>query len=89
MDNRDGTLSIFGTLIDHGATLATPAPGTSAATFGPETLAALGREFSYNDPQVGVEGTRSPDGAQGAGGEGAARDRNVELLLADPRRSAP
>jgi hypothetical protein len=27
MDNRDGTLSIFGTLIDHTAGLKTPAPG--------------------------------------------------------------
>ena len=76
MDNRDGTLSIFGTLIDHAATLATPAPGTPAASFGPEALAALGREFAYNDPQVGVEG----------GAEGRPQDRNVELLLADPRR---
>ena len=76
MDNRDGSLSIFGTLIDHGATLATPAPGTPAAAFGPEALAALGREMAYNDPQVGVE----------AGAEGASRDRNVELLLPDPRR---
>jgi len=76
MDNRDGTLSIFGTLIDHGASLATPAPGTPAASFGPEALAALGREFSYNDPQVGVEN----------GAEGRPQDRNVELLLADPRK---
>jgi metallophosphoesterase (TIGR03767 family) len=76
MDNRDGTLSIFGTLIDHGAPLATPPPGTSAAGFDPATLAALGREFAYNDPQVGVE-----DGA-----EGRPQDRNVELLVADPRR---
>ena len=75
MDNRDGTLSIFGTMLDHGATLATPRSGTPAGQFDPETLAALGREFSYNDPQVGVE-----DGA-----EGKAQDRNVELLLADPR----
>jgi len=75
MDNRDGTLSIFGTLIDHGATLATPPPGTPAAGFSPETLAALGRELSYNDPQVGVE----------AGAEGRPEDRNVELLLPDPR----
>ena len=75
MDNRDGTLSIFGTLIDHGATLATPRPGTPAASFTPETLASLGREFAYNDPQVGFE-----DGA-----EGRAADRNVELLLPDPR----
>ena len=75
MDNRDGTLSIFGTLIDHAATLATPEPGTRAASFGPEALAALGREFAYNDPQVGVE----------AGAEGRPQDRNVELLLPDPR----
>ena len=75
MDNRDGTLSIFGTLIDHGASVATPAPGTPAAGFGPDALAALAREFAYNDPQVGVE-----DGA-----EGRPQDRNVELLLADPR----
>jgi metallophosphoesterase (TIGR03767 family) len=76
MDNRDGTLSIFGTLIDHGATLATPPPGTPAGGLAPEALAALGREFAYNDPQVGVE-----DGA-----EGRPQDRNVELLLPDPRR---
>ena len=73
MDNRDGTLSIFGTLIDHGATLATPAPGTPAGGFAPDALAALAREFAYNDPQVGVE-----DGA-----EGRPQDRNVELLLDD------
>lgn len=75
MDNRDGTVSIFGTLVDHGATLATPAPGTPAASFGRETLAALARELAYNDPQVGVE-----DGA-----EGRPEDRNVELLVPDPR----
>ncbi|HEV2774130.1 MAG TPA: hypothetical protein VGV90_00915, partial [Solirubrobacteraceae bacterium] len=78
MDNRDGTLSIFGTMIDHAATLATPPAGTPAAGFGPEALAALGREFAYNDPQAGVE----------AGAEGRLQDRNVELLLPDPRRRA-
>ena len=75
MDNRDGTLSIFGTLVDHAATLATPRPGTPAAGFDTDTLAALGRELAYNDPQVGVE-----DGA-----EGRRQDRNVELLVRDPR----
>jgi metallophosphoesterase (TIGR03767 family) len=75
MDNRDGTLSIFGTLIDHGGALATPPPGTSAAGFDSEALAALGRELAYNDPQVGIE----------AGAEGRPQDRNVELLLPDPR----
>lgn len=75
MDNRDGTLSVFGTLIDHGARLRTPPRGAPAASFDSETLAAIGRELSYNDPQVGVE-----DGA-----EGRPQDRNVELLLPDPR----
>jgi metallophosphoesterase (TIGR03767 family) len=75
MDNRDGTLSIFGTLIDHGAPVSTPPPGSPATAFAPDVLAALGREFSFNDPQVGVE-----DGA-----EGRPQDRNVELLLPDPR----
>lgn len=76
MDNRDGTLSIFGTLIDHGAARATPPPGADAFGFGNEALASLGREFAYNDPQVGIE-----DGA-----EGRPEDRNVELLVPDPRR---
>jgi metallophosphoesterase (TIGR03767 family) len=76
MDNRDGTLSIFGTLIDHGAALRTPPPGTPAIGFGTQTLASLAREFAFNDPQAGVE----------AGAEGRPRDRNVELLLPDPRR---
>ena len=78
MDNRDGSLSIFGTLIDHGASLATPPPGANAGAFDGETLAAIGRELSYNDPQAGVE----------AGAEGRPQDRNVELLLADPRTPA-
>ena len=30
MDNRDGTLSLFGTLLDSAAPAAAPAPGTSA-----------------------------------------------------------
>ncbi len=75
MDNRDGTLSIFGTLIDHGASVATPPPRTPARAFDPETLAAVARELAYNDPQAGVE----------AGAEGRPQDRNVELLLRDPR----
>jgi len=76
MDNRDGTLSIFGTIVDHGASLVTPAPGSPASGFDRETLPSLEREFSFNDPQVGAE----------AKAEGRLVDRNVELLLPDPRR---
>jgi hypothetical protein len=74
MDNKDGTLSIFGTVLDHAAAATAPAPG-NASGFTNEQLATIGRVFAYNDPQ------------QGAGtGEGALEDRNVELLLRDPRR---
>ena len=73
MDNHDGTLSIFGTLLDHAAAAAAPAPG-SAAGFSSAELASIGRELAYNDPQAG-DGT----------GEGATNDQNVELLVRDPR----
>jgi hypothetical protein len=74
MDNHDGTLSIFGTLLDHAAAAAAPSPG-SAAGFSSAQLASIGRELAYNDPQAG-DGT----------GEGATNDQNVELLVRDPRR---
>jgi metallophosphoesterase (TIGR03767 family) len=76
MDNRDGTLSIFGTLIDHGGPIDTPPPGTPASGLDSGALAALGREMAFNDPQVGAE----------AGAVGRPEDRNVELLTPDPRR---
>ena len=75
MDNRDGTLSIFGTLVDHARDARHAATGYRGGGAVGDALAALGREFAYNDPQVGVE-----DGA-----EGRPQDRNVELLLPDPR----
>jgi hypothetical protein len=74
MDNHDGTLSIFGTVVDHSAATGTPAPGTSAQGFSVDQIASLNREFAYNDPQKG-----------GGTGEGNIADRNVELLLPDPR----
>ncbi len=65
MDNRDGTLSLFGTLVDHAG----------------GGLASLARTLSWNDPQrEGVEGSEGE-----ADKRGARRDRNVELLLRDPR----
>ena len=74
MDNQDGTLSIFGTIIDHEGPITAPPSGSDASTFDPATLASVGRTLAFNDPQAG-EGF----------GEGAAEDRNVELLLPDPR----
>jgi hypothetical protein len=78
MDNRDGTLSIFGTAVDHASATTVPTAGTTATNFGVPELAALDREFAFNDPQKG-----------GGTGEGTAADRNVELLVNDPRYPRP
>ncbi len=77
MDNRDGTLSLFGTILDTASPLAAPAPGTPAAQISDEQLGALSRTLAANDPQ-----TRD---VTGGGGPGKATDRNVELLIRDPR----
>jgi hypothetical protein len=85
-DNRDGTLSLFGTVLDHSSPLATPPDADDAgvtSAFSTEVLAGLARAFSYNDPQASRAEGDSP------GAEGTPEDRNVELLLADPRRSRP
>jgi hypothetical protein len=68
-DNCDGTLSIFGTIVDHAAS---PNPG-DAATADPKVLAGISRELSYFDPQSGRESARGGDD-----------DRNVELLITAP-----
>ena len=74
MDNNDGTLSIFGTMIDHDSPVDAPDNGANLADADVEQLASLGRELSFNDEQV--------DHSEA---EGAPEDRNVELLLPDPR----
>jgi uncharacterized repeat protein (TIGR01451 family) len=73
MDNLDGTLSIFGTVLDAAADSEAPAPD-GAAAFDEQMLASIGREFAYNDPQAGK-----------GSGEGTPKDQNVELLVKDPR----
>jgi Ca2+-binding RTX toxin-like protein len=82
MDNRDGTISIFTTVVDHAAPAATPAgcpgqPETAtprcAEGFDHHELASIGRTFSFNDPDNDGTGT------------GRVIDRNAELLLEAPR----
>jgi metallophosphoesterase (TIGR03767 family) len=73
-DNHDGTLSIFGTIVDHVGQAKAPAPGTLASAMDFNDLASAGRTMSFNDLQSGAPL-----------GEGAAKDRNVELLVDDPR----
>ncbi len=79
-DNRDGTLSLFGTIVDHASEATAPAPGTDAAAMSAADLASVGRTLSFNDHQTGGRAC-TPDPC----GEGGPEDRNVELLLADPR----
>ena len=85
MDNDDGTLSLFGTTLAHASDSAIPGPTADAGVtggFDEQQLASIGRALSYNDPQA------DKADASGPGAEGAAEDRNVELLVADPRRSS-
>jgi 3',5'-cyclic AMP phosphodiesterase CpdA len=78
MNNRDGTLSIFGTVVNSAAPIASPAPGSDASVFTNTQLGSLSRRLAANDPQVGITG----DVSQHA--EGDRKDRNVELVLRDP-----
>ncbi len=79
-DNADGTLSIFGTIVDHASPATAPAGGSAAGAFTIDELASAGRTISYNDLQSGGRAC-----GENPCGEGAAKDRNVELLIDDPR----
>lgn len=68
VDNVDGTLSIFTTMVDHAGPTAY-AGGSSSAV----PLAGLARELSANDPQE-----------RGNNRGGGAEDRNVELIVQRP-----
>jgi metallophosphoesterase (TIGR03767 family) len=73
-DNHDGTLSIFGTILDHVGQAVAPAPGTPASSMDFNDLTSAARTMSFNDLQSGAPI-----------GEGTPQDRNVELLIDDPR----
>ena len=76
-DNRDGTLSLITTMIDHSAPLSTPSSGTPADEMSDHDLASISRLLSFNDTQGGGSGAGRPE------------DRNAELLIEDPRRNDP
>jgi metallophosphoesterase (TIGR03767 family) len=76
MDNRDGTLSIFGTMLDHDSPIRAPDSGTAAGGMTPSTLASIGRTLTWNDPDQHRDAS-----------DGERSDRNVELVLPHPRRS--
>ena len=75
MDNHDGTLSIFGTVLDAASPSQQPPEPQSAAAFDTGQLASIGRTLSFNDPDNNFSG------------EGTPEDRNVEMLLDDPREA--
>jgi len=68
-DNRDGTLSVFGTMVDSAAP-----PTWDQSLDNSIALAALSRELAANDA-----------GGQAESHRGSRPDRNVELLLPTPR----
>jgi metallophosphoesterase (TIGR03767 family) len=74
VDNRDGTLSVFGTILDMAA------PATPRGRLdNPTALASLARELAGNDWQSRARPVPGEDGRRGA-----VQDRNVELLLPAP-----
>jgi hypothetical protein len=77
-DNKDGTLSLFATLLDHSSRLRGRVPDGAVDGDGVRALAAISRELSFNDPQA----DNGEDGHSDA--RGSRRHRNVELLIRDP-----
>ncbi len=68
VDNRDGTLSVFGTLLDADAPLS-----YGGRLDSPRALASLARELAANDWQERSDARR-----------GSVEDRNVELVVPAP-----
>jgi hypothetical protein len=77
-DNHDGTISIFGTIVDSDAPLSVP----GGALDSPMGLAALSRELAANDWQERPAAPGAP--GQPDGRRGKVEDRNVELLVRAP-----
>ncbi len=77
MDNRDGTLSLFTTMLDHAAPVTVPARRGSA--LGPADLASISRTVAWGRRPLRDGRRRRPSGRA---------MRNVELVISDPRRRA-
>jgi len=73
VDNQDGTLSIFGTILDMAA------PATRRKLDSPTALASLARELAGSDWQSRARPVPGEDGRRGS-----VEDRNVELLVPAP-----
>ncbi|HVF06061.1 MAG TPA: TIGR03767 family metallophosphoesterase [Frankiaceae bacterium] len=77
VDNLDGTLSIFGTIVDALAPLTYSSAASYTAPGDPAALAAIAREVAANDWQ-----SRPAD--LNGGRRGSAETRNVELVVKAP-----
>ena len=73
LDNGDGTLSVFTTMVDHAAPAAAPAPGAPLDAAG---LAAISRTVAWSRRPL----------RRGRRATAPASMRNAELVLRDPRR---
>jgi metallophosphoesterase (TIGR03767 family) len=73
-DNRDGTLSLFNTMVDSAAPVKPPDAGSVSASFTEAQIGSLARVLAVNDPQ-----------SKFADREGRHADRNTELVVRDPR----
>ena len=81
MDNRDGTLSIFGTMLDSAAPR-----GRAAARRRRSALRTASSSRSAARSPTTTRSARAPRAAATARRSSARRrDRNVELLVRDPR----
>ncbi|HEX2085680.1 MAG TPA: hypothetical protein VHF89_08365 [Solirubrobacteraceae bacterium] len=88
-DNHDGTLSIFGTILDHAAPPDPGAPqapreGQGQSGDAVKRMASISRELSFNDFDARHNDTTGDGGARGG-----REDRNVELIVRDPWADAP
>ncbi len=81
-DNEDGTISIFGTILDHASPSTSVPAETDMTGAGVLDIASVGRTIGYNETQYGGEACNPVC-------SGEPGDRNVELLLGDPRVGDP
>jgi 3',5'-cyclic AMP phosphodiesterase CpdA len=83
-DNHDGTLSLFGTIVDHAAPPEpggpdAPRSGQGQAGSAVTRMASISRELSFNDTDASHNDTSGDGGARGS-----RADRNQELVVRDP-----
>ncbi|HEX8743693.1 MAG TPA: hypothetical protein VF712_11210 [Thermoleophilaceae bacterium] len=86
VDNRDGSLSIFATMLDHSGPPnpggAPPSDGRGEAADAVQRLAGIARELSFNDPDS--RNGEDDEPAQRGDARGEPEDRNAELVVRNP-----